>query len=191
MVILLHLNQCSGMHERGKTTVAPTSNAARQGDVRGTLLPTRQCRVQLFFWFHNSHQQGADSGRFALNWADSCRLVPYRSVSAATTNTGAEPADSGRNSKKKKTKKQNKTEENRRCEKHRLAKINKKGANAPFGQKPYISVHSYLYLNSHLQLSLTLRSLCSTPWLSNLCSPSPLSHTISLLRVLTLNSLTL
>ena len=109
MVILLHLNQCSGMHERGKTTVAPTSDAARQGDARGTLLPTCQCRVQLFFffWFHNSRQHGADSGRFALNWANSCRLVPYRSVSVATTNTGAEPADSGRNSKKKKTKKQN------------------------------------------------------------------------------------
>ena len=116
--------------------------------------------------------------------------MPYRSISAATTNTGAEPADSGRNSKKKK-KQKNKTEENKRCEKHRLAKINKKGANAPFGQKPYISVHCYLYLSSHLQLSLTLRSLCSMPRLSNLCSPSPLSHTISLLRVSTLNSLTL
>ena len=110
MVILLHLNQCSGMHERGKTTVAPASDAARQGDARGTLLPTRQCRVQLFFfffWFHNSRQHGADLGRFALNWADSCRLVPYRSVSAATTNTGAKPADSGQNSKTKKKTKQN------------------------------------------------------------------------------------
>ena len=150
MVILLHLNQRSGMHERGKMTIAPASDAARQGDARGTLLPTCQCRVQLFFffWFHNSRQHGVDSGRFALNWANSCRLVPYRSVSVATTNTGAEPANSGRNSKKKKQK--NKTEENKRCENHCLAKINKKGANAPFGQKPYISVHSYLYLSSHL-----------------------------------------
>ena len=69
-------------------------------------------------------------------------------------------------------------------------------------KKTFLSVRSYLYLNSHLQLSLTLWSLCSTPRLSGLCSLSPLSHTISLLthshthiislsRVSTLNSLTL
>ena len=70
--------------------------------------------------------------------------------------------------------------------------------NASFRQKPYI----YLYLSSHVQLSLTLWPLCSTPRLSGLCSPSPLSHTISLSthshthtislsRVSTPNSLTL
>ena len=69
-------------------------------------------------------------------------------------------------------------------------------------KKTFLSVRSYLYLNSHLQLSLTLWSLCSTQRLSGLCSLSPLSHTISLLthshthiislsRVSTLNSLTL
>ena len=134
----------------------------RRGVLRATPLPARRCRVPFFFFRR-----------------DKRRFGPNRSVSAATTDTGAEPADSGRNSK------------NKRCETHRLAEIKKKKKklqNAPFGQKPYISVHS-----SHLQLSLPLWSLRSTPRLSGLCSLSPLSHThtISLSRVSTLNSLTL
>ena len=51
----------------------------------------------------------------------------------------------------------------------------------------YILVHSYLYLSSHLQLSLTLWSLCSTPWLS----VSPLSHNLTLNSLSHLHNLTL
>ena len=40
-------SHCPGKHGRSTKGVAPASDAARHGDMRGTLLPTRRCRVRL------------------------------------------------------------------------------------------------------------------------------------------------
>ena len=128
--MLEHMVLSTGKHGRVARGVALASDM--------TMREGRRCqRVGVmskffFFFFHNSHRCGANSSQF----------TPTRAVSGETSRF--------KSKFKKKKKQKNKTEENKRCEKHRLAKINKKGANAPFGQKPYISVHSYLYLSSHL-----------------------------------------
>ena len=81
----------------------------RRGDARATPLPARRCRVQNFFFrlAPTRLRLGpipVESGRIGRNF----RIGPYRekppnrSVSGETAETGAEPADLGRNSKKKK-----------------------------------------------------------------------------------------
>ena len=125
----------------------------RRGVRRATPLPARGCRVPFLFFF-------------------SARYAPIRAESVRIGHNHRYRRRTGRFRPKFKKQK------NKRYETHRLAEIkikNKKLQNAPFGQKPYISVHS-----SHLQLSLPLWSLCSTPRLSGLCSPSPLSHNLTL-----------
>ena len=66
------------MHGRGKTATAPVSDAAWRGDVRATLLPTRRCRVHLFFFRFPTWPIRAESGRFVLNRGDSCQLGLYQ-----------------------------------------------------------------------------------------------------------------
>ena len=66
------------MHGRGKTATAPVSDAARRGDVRATLLPTRRCRIHLFFFRFPTRPIRAESGRFVLNRGDSRQLGLYR-----------------------------------------------------------------------------------------------------------------
>ena len=126
-------------------------------------MPTACVSVRVPFFFFLSairadlRQHGAGSGRHVRNRVDSRRFGPNQSVSASTTDTGAELANSGRNSKKKKVAKRTVWE-----------KITK----------------PYLYLSSHFSpihslilifssLSLSVSGLCA-PWLSasGLCSPS-------------------
>ena len=117
----------------------------RRGVRRATPLPARRCRVPFLFFF---------SVRIGHNHRYRRRTGRFRP----------------------KFKKQ----KNKRCETHRLAEIkiknkNKKLQNAPFGQKPYISVHS-----SHLQLSLSLVLVLHATALWPLLSVSPLSHNLTL-----------
>ena len=43
----------------------------QSNDARGTLLPARQCRIQLFFLFHNSRRLGPTRHRLGLICAES------------------------------------------------------------------------------------------------------------------------
>ena len=136
-------------------------------------MPTACVSVRVPFFFFLSairadlRQHGAGSGRHVRNRVDSRRFGPNQSVSASTTDTGAELANSGRNSKKKKVAKRTVWE-----------KIT----------KPYLylsshfsPIHSLILIFSSLSLclwSLCSMALCLWPLLS--VSLSPLSHTISL-----------
>ena len=163
-----------------ETSKAPTRHFCRQTCVRRSLTwgcsgrcPLLVCQSVFLFFFLSAiradlRQHSAGSGRHVRNWVDSHRFGPNQSVSASTTDTGADLANSGRNSKKKKS-----------CKTHRLGKNNKTLSLSQF------SLLTDSFSHSHLQLSLTLclwslcsMALCLWPLLS--VSLSPLSHTISL-----------
>ena len=121
----------------------------RRGVLRATPLPARRCRVPFFFFRR-----------------DKRRFGPNRSVSAATTDTGAEPADSGRNSK------------NKRCETHRLAEIKNKKKIAKrtvWTKTLYLSLQ---FSSSALSPSLVFALHATALW--PLLSVSPLSHSHNL-----------
>ena len=153
-----------GMHGRSKT---PTALAF---DTQGTPLPARPCCVQLFFFFVS---------RLASTRVKSGRSAPIRAKLVRIGRNHRylrQPANSIRNSKKKK-KVRNAPfgrNNNKRCKMHRLDKNNK--------TLYHLQSAALSFLTSHLQLSLTLWSLIFVLHATAccLCSPSPLSHTISL-----------
>ena len=97
------------MHGRDKTAAAPASDAATR-ERRRCLRVGAASKI----FFSDSRRLGSDSGRFPPNRAVSGetaesvrigrnrRIGPYRAKPPKHTDTGAEPADLGRNSKKKK-----------------------------------------------------------------------------------------
>ena len=162
-----------------ETSKAPMRHFCRQTCVRRSLTrgcsgrcPLPVCQSVFLFFFLSAiradlRQHSAGSGRHVRNWVDSRRFGPNQSVSASTTDTGAELANSGRNSKKKKS-----------CKTHRLGKNNKTLSLSQF------SLLTDSFSHSHLQLSLTLclwslcsMALCLWPLLS--VSLSPLSHSLT------------
>ena len=127
----------------------------RRGVRRATPLPARRYRVPFLF--------------FSFFRRDTRRLGPNRSVSATTTDTGAEPADSGRNSKNKK--------KNKRCETHRLAEIKIKSCKTHRLDKNPISQSTVLIFSS---FSPSLVFVLHATALWPLLSVSPLSHNLTL-----------
>ena len=116
----LHIIPYTCLYKRNfiriSTYDAPTRQNGRQTRVRlrvqwATPLPARQCRVLFFFFFWFPIR--ADSRQLGSTCTESDQFALNRSVSAKTHHTGAKPADSGQNSKKK------------RCKMHRLAEITK------------------------------------------------------------------
>ena len=100
------------MHGRGKMAAAPTSDAARRGDARGTLLPARRTMSSFFFFFRfriraDSCRFGSDGRRLAPNRADSSRTGPNRIVSAEYRCVSAGKRKSAGEKKKKLLKSEN------------------------------------------------------------------------------------
>ncbi|KAK4585179.1 hypothetical protein RGQ29_022729 [Quercus rubra] len=68
-----------GKHGHGARGAAPASDAARRSNARGTSLPavdaaSSRILPHVFFFFHDLRRRGSNSGRFALNRADSRQL---------------------------------------------------------------------------------------------------------------------
>ena len=70
-------------HGRGWEGASPESDAAQHEMQRPMWLPTRWCRIWVFFFFSRIH---ADSARFAPNRADSAKIGSYQLATETSQN---------------------------------------------------------------------------------------------------------